>query len=110
MGQRFTLKSTELREPVVFHCEAGGPVPDGAVHARIYASVDPPIPAHTYDTPDDLDTVVLAPRLEGGSLYPSVSEWPCYVYLCVPKKGCDWKTGPFAIIDWAVIAKEDDVE
>jgi hypothetical protein len=107
--QRFTLKSTELRSAPELHCESAGVVPDGALHPRIYVLVNPPVPAHVYDTPNDLDTLVLAPRHKGSSLYPSVSEWPCYVYVCLPSKTGDWKAGPFDILDWAVISKESDL-
>ena len=85
-------------------------VPDGAARPRIYVSVDPPIPASEFDTRDELDTLVLAPRHEGISLYPHVSEWPCHVYVCIPKRDGDWKTGPFDVVDWAVIANDDGVE
>ena len=103
MVTRFRLRSTELREPLVLDCEFLRHVDDGGVPDKILVRVDPPIPGYVYGSATDLDRVVLAPRHKGASLYPEVSEWLCYVHICLPKEDGDWEHGPFRIADWGVI-------
>ena len=105
MAVKFKLKSTKRENARTYECESIGPVADGSGSTKIYASVDPPIPAFEYATANDLDRIVLAPRHEGASLFPAISEWPCHVHICVPEKGGDWRLGPFQILDWAVIVR-----
>jgi hypothetical protein len=72
---------------------------------KILVSVDPPVAKQTYGSATELRQFVLAPRHEGASLYPDVSEWPCYVHMCVPKEDGDWEHGPLRILDWGMIER-----
>lgn len=99
----FKLRSTELRDHQEVHrcvvlktLSTDGP-------SKLLVSVDPPIPGHFYDEPGDLDRIVLAPRHANATLAPQVSEWPCYVHICLPKHSGDWEQGPFRSADWGVI-------
>lgn len=104
MEYDFEIYSTELR---TYHARHGCVVrevirsvdsPD-----KLLVSLIPPIPRLVYGTGEDLDELVLAPRFEGSSLVPVVTEWPCDVYMCVPNTGGNWQTGPYRILDWGRI-------
>ena len=107
MITRFTLRSTELREPFVRQCDFLRLVDDGGTTEKILVSTDPPLPGYLYGSIEDLGRLVLAPRHEGAKLYPDVSEWPCFVHICLPKEGGDWDRGPWRVADWGVIEKAE---
>jgi hypothetical protein len=110
MVARFTLRSTELREPWTRTCEFLRHVDEGAGPDKILVRVDPPVPGYLYGSTADLDRFVLAPRHKGASLYPDVSEWPCHVHVCLPKEGGTWDRGPYRIADWGLIERSSETE
>jgi hypothetical protein len=100
-----TLRSTELREPWMRRCVVLRPVDEESTPSKILVRVDPAVPGYLYGITTNLDQFVLAPRHEGASVYPEVSEWPCHVHLCLPKEGGTWERGPYRIADWGVIER-----
>ncbi len=110
MLARLTLRSTELREPWTRTCEFVRQVDEGAEPAKILVHVSTPVPGYLYGSAADLDQFVLAPRHEGASIYPDVSEWPCHVHICLPKEGGTWERGPYRVADWGVIVRGDENE
>ncbi len=104
MQKRFTINSTETTYEKVHHsCTFEKPILKSGDHPKILASINPPIPMHFYGRLEsDLDMIVLAPRLQGCTVYPNISE-PCYAYMCIPKEGGDWSDGPWEILDWVEI-------
>ncbi len=110
MIQRFTLSSTELREPWKRTCEFVRQVDEGAKPDKILVRVHPPVPGHLYGSAEDLDQFVLAPRHEGASIYPEVSQWPCHVHVCLPKEGGTWARGPYRVADWGLIDRGNDLD
>jgi hypothetical protein len=104
--QTFFLRSTELRNYRDWHKCVVIDVVQPAVHPqKIMVTVDPPIPGHLYSLSEDIRRLVLAPRHEGLTLTPQVSEWPAHVYMCLPKEGGDWREGPFRVLDWGVVSQ-----
>lgn len=110
MVNNFTLRSTELRQPLVRSCEFLRRVDEGALPDKILVRVDQSVPGYLYGSVEDLDRFVLAPRHKGASIYPDVSEWPCHVHICLPKEGGTWDRGPYRIADWGVIEPNNDAE
>ena len=102
----FTLRSIELRDPILHRCHVIQTLDDGHGSGKLLVELDPPAPGHVYGRATDVDRVVLAPRHKGAALVPSVSEWPCHVHVCVPRGGGTWDSGPFEVLDWAVIDRE----
>jgi hypothetical protein len=110
MVSRFTLRSTELREPWTRTCDVLGQVDEGTGPNKILVQVDPPVPGFLYGSVADLDQFVLAPRHTGASIYPDVSEWPCHVYVCLPKEGGTWDRGPYRIADWGLMERSSETK
>ena len=104
MQTKFTINSTETRYDTLHHqCFFEKALLKEGDYPKILASVNPPIPAYCYHRlSEDLDLIVLAPRLEGSSVYPSISR-PCFAYLCIPQKGGNWSEGPWEILDWVEV-------
>ena len=104
MKKYFALTSTETRFDKIGHrCKFERPIIKENDYPKILVSIDPPIPAYFYNRLNkDLSSAVLAPRLEGSSVYPEISN-PCFVYVCIPKEGGSWDSGPWEILDWAEI-------
>ena len=106
MDQSFWLHSTELRDYTVKHeCRVLSVVDAGSQPARLLVEVTPPLPGHLYNLAQDLDQVILAPRLSGASLVPEVSEWPCPVYICAPSGGAERGWTSLEILDWGMIER-----
>ena len=100
MKINFSIRSTELRDYNNKHdCQIMKTVDDN----KILIKLIPPIPGYIYGQNKDVETLVLAPRFEGSYLLPEISEWPCRVYMCIPKKEGSWESGPFRILDWGII-------
>ena len=98
----FKLKSIEHRTYTQEHnCVVRKEV-DGN---KILVEIDPPIPAYVYDLNEDIDLIVLAPRYEGTTLVPTISEWPCIVNMCIPKEHGNWESGPWRLLDIGEISK-----
>jgi len=104
MQKTFTVNSTEtIHENVLHCCTFEKAILKEGDFPKILVSLESPIPKYFYNAlNEDLELLVLAPRLQGSSVYPKISE-PCYVYMCVPKKGGDWKNGPWDILDWGEV-------
>lgn len=104
MQKLFTVNSTEtMHEDVLHHCTFMKAILKEGDFPKILVSLDPAIPKNFYRSlNEDLEFLVLAPRLQGSSVYPEIST-PCYVYMCVPKKDGDWENGPWDILDWGEI-------
>ncbi len=50
------------------------------------ATLNPPVNGQDFDVGADIDTVVLAPRHAGATLFP-VNEFPCFVHIARPLRG-----------------------
>ena len=92
----FFIKSIELRN---YNQKHGCTVLDVVDSTKLLVELEPPIPGFVYNQTDDLDLVVLAPRYEGTTLTPAVSEWPCIVNICLPKTMDGWHSGPWRLLD-----------
>jgi len=100
MSINFTIRPTEIRDYDNKHDCHILRVVDGN---KLLMKLIPPIPGYIYDKNDDIETIVLAPRFEGSSLVPKISEWPCRVYMCIPEKDGCWENGPYRIFDWGIL-------
>jgi len=100
----FTINSTEtVHENTIHRCTFVKAILKEGDFPKILVSIAPPIPKYFYQLlNEDLDLLVLAPRLQGSLVYPEISD-PCYVYMCIPKKGGSWENGPWDILDWGEI-------
>ena len=72
---------------------------------RLLVYLDESIPAEIYNTPTELDALIISPHLEGFEVYPEIKPLPCHVYMEIQKEGGSWELGPYTIIDWGVIEK-----
>lgn len=54
----------------------------GKAAARV--ALHPGVSGQDFDYPDDIDTVILTTRHEGASISP-IEEYPCFVFICVPR-------------------------
>jgi len=104
MKESFTVNSTEtIHENVLHGCTFIKAIFKEGDFPKILVFLGTPIPKYFYKSlNEDLEFLVLAPRLQGSSVYPEISK-PCYVYMCVPKKGGNWENGPWDILDWGEI-------
>ncbi len=101
--QKFKLRSTEQNNPTEYSCTFLSYIFDKTKPNKMLVRVEPSIPNYVYQTQKDIDRVVVAPRHAGVSIYPEVSEWPCYVHICVPKKNASWEDGPYDVLDWGML-------
>ncbi len=77
---------------------------------KLLVEIEPPIPSYVYNSDQDIDLMVLAPRYEDAQLVPSVSEWPCRVNMCLNKEGGNLEKGPWRLIDIGEITCADKLE
>ena len=85
----FYLASTELREPFApRRCKVLRRIKSELRDDLALVEIIPPLPAVTYDTDQDIDSLILGSRLEGLSIFP-VSRWPLPVYICKSKTSSD---------------------
>jgi len=107
MQKCFTVNSTEtIYENTNHKCSFEQPILREGDYPKILVSIDPPIPSHFYKVlQEDLTLLVLAPRLQGCTVYPEISK-PCYIYMCIPKKGGTWQDGPWEVLDWGEVKLE----
>jgi hypothetical protein len=99
----FFIKSIEHRTYHVTHECVVREVVDGN---KLLVDLVQAIPMWVYDSDKDLDVVVLAPRYEGSTLTPTISEWPCIVNICLPKDSSGgWTSGPWRLLDIAEASK-----
>lgn len=49
----------------------------------ILVKVEPPVVGQDFGSADDIDVLLVTPRTEGGQLFP-ISEFPLFVYICLP--------------------------
>lgn len=105
----FYLSSTEssnLAKPRA--CWIKGRITAGARDDSLLVQVDPPLVGQQYGLGDkDITDLILAPRLQGGSLFP-ISEWPLAVYIARPlreeiKAGDTLSTNEVNMIAWGEI-------
>ena len=115
MLNKFVVQSTEDQNGLQYHCtflnklESSNKKP-----IRVLVQVDPKISRDVFHgdlsknifapnlVDDDIDMLMLSPRLEGSHVYPEISD-PCYVYICIPEKSGNWINGPWRILDWGEI-------
>jgi hypothetical protein len=70
----------------------------GAVVAR----VSPPVLGQDFNRLSDIETVILSARHEGVSIDP-VSEFPCFVFITIPRIGSDVLQSPLRSDDLEVV-------
>jgi len=70
----------------------------------------PPLSRHYYNTPDDIEYVILAPKAEGEKLFP-FGGLPMRAYLCYPKT--EWDSvqeyivsNQIEILDWVELIEK----
>jgi hypothetical protein len=104
----FYLVSTELREPYEPRaCRIIKRLRSEVRDDLALVEIDPPLPRQIYETPEEVNWLILGSRHQGTSLFP-VSEWPLPVYIC-RTKGSDYPPAErlfneaLAIIDWGEI-------
>jgi hypothetical protein len=66
---------------------------------KIIVKFVPPIPGRVYHLVHDLEFIILAPRYEGQSLWPKVSEWPFTANLWVSTDKGSLEEGPWRLLD-----------
>lgn len=82
-----------------------------AVEARL----SPGVIGQDFNRAADIETVILSARHEGSSLDP-VSEFPCFVFITIPRRGYDLVESPvrsddLEIIGWGELYRtHDDAE
>lgn len=79
---------------------------DPPIEDFIYKRFEPYRPEDVLRRVDDLHRVVLAPRNQGSSLTPAVSEWPCRVNILIPEADGDLQSGPWSLHDIGEITKD----
>lgn len=99
----FYIKSIEHRTYHVRHECVVREVVEGN---KLLVDLFPVIPSWVYGSTHDLDAIILAPRYQGSSLAPEISEWPCIVNICLPKNFKDWSSGPWDLLDIGEISVE----
>lgn len=106
------LDSTELREPYEpRRCRIVRRLRSEIRDDLALVEVDPPIESYFYDTARDIRYLILASRFEGSWLFPVVSEWPLYVYICLLKEkdkpeNDEISSKDFTILDWGEIVND----
>jgi hypothetical protein len=106
------LVSTELREPYKpRRCSIIKRLRSEIRDDLALVEVEPPIESRIYDTTKELQRLILASRLEGSSIFPVVSEWPLYVYICVlngenEPEGDAIDSKDLVILDWGKIVND----
>lgn len=79
------------------------------------ARLSPGVIGQDFNHASDIDTVVLSPRHEGVSVDP-VSEFPCFVFITIPREGYEALQSPvrsddLEIIGWGELYRtQDDAE
>jgi len=102
--KEFTIRSIELRNYDKKHlCQVVKIIDNNKLLVRLL----PSIPGFVYESAGDFSHLVLAPRYEGTTLVPEISEWPCYVNICIPEKADNWESGPFSILDIGLLEISD---
>jgi hypothetical protein len=69
----------------------------------VLAALRPPVPGQDVDRTEDLDEVVLTPRFEGASVAP-IDQFPCFVFITVPRQALGTLTSPIRKDDLEIIA------
>lgn len=100
-----TLRSIELRNPILHSCRVIQILEEGGGPAKLLVEIDPPAACAPYGREGTLSRMVLAPRHRGVTLAPQISEWPCHVHMCAPKPGGTWTEGPFDSLDWGLLER-----
>jgi hypothetical protein len=87
IGDTFYLGSLEsVRFETVRKCEVLDTLIFDTGKAVAVTRIQPPVIGQDLNRPDDLHTVILAPRHEGVSIDP-VSEFPCFVFIAIAREG-----------------------
>ena len=68
----------------------------------VRAEVEPPVQGQDLGRGEDVQSVVLTPRHEGASIAP-VEEFPCFVFITVPRQGLEHVTSPVRADDLEII-------
>jgi hypothetical protein len=50
------------------------------------ASIQPSVVGQDFNRAEDIDSVILAPRHEGATIDP-ITEFPCFVFIAIPRAG-----------------------
>jgi hypothetical protein len=78
--------------------------------SKVLVKIEPPFPTEAWSSLGyaEISQRVLAPRHQGASIFPMISESPCHVHMCVPKPGGTWENGPYAILEWGTLSELDE--
>ncbi|MFU8830294.1 MAG: hypothetical protein ACNA8P_12795 [Phycisphaerales bacterium] len=102
---RFILSSDESKrfeQPRLCRVRDVGTSPSDVVYME--CDLDPPVNMQDFDEPHDRSRFYLASRLEGQE-FPPAADFPCYVYVLIPKnKGGGFEClfdGMSVIVAWA---------
>jgi hypothetical protein len=69
----------------------------------VRAAVDPPVSLQELGRVEDVSEVVLTTRHEGASIAP-VDEFPCFVFIAIPRQGASAPRSPVRADDLEIIA------
>jgi hypothetical protein len=84
-GEMYYLSSLDsARFEPVRECRVERPLAFGSGKVAVEARLWPAVIGEDFNRASDIDTVVLSARHEGASLDP-VSEFPCFVYITIPR-------------------------
>jgi hypothetical protein len=81
----------------------------------VVARLSPPVVGQDFNRASDIETVILSPRHEDVSIDP-VSEFPCFVFIAIPRDGYEVLQSPIRsddleIIGWGELYRtRDDAE
>jgi hypothetical protein len=68
----------------------------------VVARLQPPVVGQDFNRAADIDTVILAARHEGVSVAP-VNEFPCFVFIAIPRPGLETLRTPVRSDDLEII-------
>jgi hypothetical protein len=103
--EKYFLASTELRDPYpARECRIVRRLRSEVQDDLALAEISPPLPRDVYETPEDVNSLIIAARHRGQSLF-SISELPLPIYICMLKGQCAPESdtivsADLSILDW----------
>lgn len=88
-------------EPVR-ECRILAPLTFDTGKLAVRVTLRPSIPGQDFNRVEDVETVVLAPRFEGASVAP-IDEFPCFVFIAIPREGLEALSSPIRSDDLEII-------
>ena len=102
-GETYYLSSLDsLRFEPVRKCRFERTLAFDSGKAAVEVRLDPGVVGQEFDRDSDIVNVVLSARHEGTSVDP-VSEFPCFVFIAIPRAGFDRLKTPIRSDDLQVI-------